>query len=596
MDNKKDNFYIDDVGIPRSAIYNDLYFSKDNGYEESLYNFPQGIDLIDMIAIGDRDIKIAELGFGTGLNFLITAGIFNKHRKQDQHLHYFGLEAHPLSIDQITKALAPFYNKIKISFDDLKHVYPAQIPAIHHIYVGDHITLTLGFGFAENIMLKMQDSFDGWYLDGFNPRDNPNMWNSDICEHIARLSHHETRLATFTAAGFVKRNLQAVGFDMSKTDGYGHKRERLIGIYNDQTKPRKQKRSKKVAIIGAGIAGCSAVAVAKRYGHEVTLFERAAYIGAGASGNLLGLLNPKLEAQPSRKTEFYSSALSFAHHFYSDLQDQDDIGYSQCGSIHVMTDERKEKRFQKFINNLGWGDNLVSLDEQETTEKLGFTVKDQRSLFMPLSARLSPLKTIEFLSSLADDVCLNTEIVKIQTTDSGEELWSGNATSKKSEGVFDVVIIANGFSAKELCPELDTEMSVIRGQITHIKNTVLSKTIKHHFSGNLCFGGYISHRKDDEFILGATYDRDVAQEDDIQQRNKDDDVRNVEYMKRMIGDGQGISEIIDGRASLRVTTKDYMPLIKQYNDRKIYLSLAHRSHGLLSAPLSAHLLFKEIID
>lgn len=587
------NFYIDDDGTPRSKIYNDLYFSKDDGYAESLYNFADGVDLKSIINTRDNHIKIAELGFGTGLNFLITADIFNKNHAEQQHLHYFSVEAFPLSITQIIQALKPCMQDINMSLADLVRTYPAQIPGIHHIYVTPHITLTLGFGLADQILPQIQGNFDGWYLDGFNPSQNKDMWTIEICEHIKRLSHNKTKLATFTAAGFVRRQLQDVGFAMSKTKGFGHKRERLIGVMHDGEKNKQQFIPKKIAIVGAGIAGCSAVSIAKRYGHHVTLFEKADEIGAGASGNILGLLNPKLEAQPSPKVSFYSAALTFAHHFYGDAQAEHDICYQQCGSIHLITDARKEKRFQKFQDNLGWGDNLSNLSILEVEEKVGFSVEKQKALFMPLSARLSPIKAIAFLAKKADDVYLNCEITSIVQDGQKERLFNDD----KDLGAFDAIIIANGLSALKLCPSLNDQLSVIRGQITQIENKELAQMMRNNFSGNLCFGGYLSHLKDDQFVLGATYDRDVVQSDDLQDRKLEDDQRNLNYMKRMIGNVPGDTKVIDGRASLRVTTKDYMPLVEKVaNNRALYLSLAHRSHGLLSAPLCAHKLITEIID
>ena len=214
---------LSDPAAPRSPRFNDFYFQPGQGIEESRFTFIQGCDLPRNWQ--DRhQFVIAETGFGTGLNFLLTWQQWRLNRVPGRCLHYLSAEAFPLDRRQLEIALSP-WRELKSLAVQLLDKYPPITPGYHRlVFSGDQVFLTLLIGDAAEQLTEMEASVDAWYLDGFAPAHNPDMWSPALFTQIARLSRPGARLATYTAAGPVHRGLQQAGFEISKTPGYGSKR------------------------------------------------------------------------------------------------------------------------------------------------------------------------------------------------------------------------------------------------------------------------------------------------------------------------------------------------------------------------------------
>lgn len=210
---------------PRSKVFDDVYFSSDDGLAESKAVFLNGIGAPE-IWQNKNNFTINELGFGTGLNFLLTVKLWLETTSKNQKLFYRATELYPLNKSDIEKAL--YWAELRQYRDHLLEKYPL-----------DEIELFEGRVFLKLLvgdsldMLKQEDrETDAWYLDGFAPSKNPGMWSNDLFKQVARLTKKDGVIATFTAAGFVRRGLNYVGFHMSKRPGFGKKREMLSGIYS----------------------------------------------------------------------------------------------------------------------------------------------------------------------------------------------------------------------------------------------------------------------------------------------------------------------------------------------------------------------------
>ena len=169
------------------------------------------------------EFTICELGFGTGLNFLNTAIEWINNSNDNQRLHYIAIEKHPLKKNEIEDAI--YWDK----FSNLKCEMLSIYPGGGELYE-KRVQLTLLIGDVVDQLAEMNDTIDAWYLDGFAPSKNPEMWTDKVFELVAQRSKTSARLATFTAAGFVRRGLERVGFEMHKRPGFGKKREMLSGI------------------------------------------------------------------------------------------------------------------------------------------------------------------------------------------------------------------------------------------------------------------------------------------------------------------------------------------------------------------------------
>ncbi|MDA0708283.1 MAG: tRNA (5-methylaminomethyl-2-thiouridine)(34)-methyltransferase MnmD [Proteobacteria bacterium] len=210
---------------PYSLLYDDIYYSPD-GLAESTAVFLDGVGAPDIWRDKDH-FTIGEQGFGTGLNFLNTAKLWIETASDHQELTYFACELHPLASCDIDKAI--IWPDLKPYKDQLLAQYPETKISLYN----GRITLLLYFCNSLEMLQKLGMKADAWYLDGFAPSKNPAMWTDEIFQHLARLSNDGAALATFTAAGHVRRGLSNAGFTMSKRKGFGNKREMLFGTHSN---------------------------------------------------------------------------------------------------------------------------------------------------------------------------------------------------------------------------------------------------------------------------------------------------------------------------------------------------------------------------
>lgn len=220
-----------DKGAPRSKEFDDVYFSALDGLAESRYVFLKSNNL-PAAWVDQEDFVICETGFGTGLNFLAVWSLFRETAAEGKRLHFISFEKFPLKAEEIREYLEPWVDQFPDLLDELAEKYPILIPGFHRIEFDDGTLLTLVFDDVNYAMPRLEAHVDCWFLDGFRPAGNPDMWSDIVFENMARLSKEGASFATFTAAGFVKRGLKGAGFDVEKIPGFGRKREMLIGRFN----------------------------------------------------------------------------------------------------------------------------------------------------------------------------------------------------------------------------------------------------------------------------------------------------------------------------------------------------------------------------
>lgn len=251
---------------PRSKQFDDIYFSPENGLAETEHVFIRGNNLPEAWA-GKAEFCIAETGFGTGLNFLATWKLFCESADKGARLDFVSFEKFPLGVEEIRGFLEPWKEQFGFELDRICEKYPAlpschpersaqrvvegsdsagrrsdpsTAPGLHPgfaqddsfiIPVDEHVTLILVFGDVNETMPQVEAEVDCWFLDGFKPATNPEMWTPVVFDHMARLSGPGATFATYTAAGIVKRGLRDAGFTVRKMQGYGTKRDMLTGSY-----------------------------------------------------------------------------------------------------------------------------------------------------------------------------------------------------------------------------------------------------------------------------------------------------------------------------------------------------------------------------
>ena len=526
----------------RSEQFDDIYFSRQDGLAESRYVFHGGNNLPQAWEGRDR-FCICETGFGTGLNILAVWKLFEETAQPHQRLDLISVEKYPLSRDEIRTALSRW--DLQPYMDRMLAVYPLRIPGFHRVNLSDRVTLTLMFDDVHDAFPQLDAKVDAWFLDGFAPAKNPDMWTPALFEQMVRLSAPGATLASFTAVGDVRRGLSAAGFEVQRRKGYGWKYHMTAGRLPGDAKDRAVTR-KSIGIVGAGLSGLSAAWHLKRAGHDVVVYDKAG-VAMGASGNSAGIMNPKLTVHRNAQTDWYAFAYDYSLRLLKDM----DVPFMQCGSLHLQTDADKKRRFDGYVQNLGWhGDHMQMVEKASDIAGVEVNVP---CLFYPDAAVTSPKAICEALAR-------------------GVEV-----RSSAPEG--DIIVLANAYGVAEFC---DVPVSRVRGQVSRVKAHAPTKA-------NLCYGGYFTPEMGDgTHMCGATFqpwDEDPSVRDDDHARN----LAMLAGAVPSIGDVQ----VVDGWTGFRAASKDRHPLVGMYGDYVV--SAAHGSHGLVSG-IAAGAVVAALID
>ncbi|MBP7721643.1 MAG: FAD-dependent 5-carboxymethylaminomethyl-2-thiouridine(34) oxidoreductase MnmC [Alphaproteobacteria bacterium] len=311
----------------------------------------------------------------------------------------------------------------------------------------------------------------------------------------------------------------------------------------------------KVAIIGAGLAGTACAWALRQAGAEPVIYEAGPEIAPGASGNPLGLYNPRLSAERS----FYSDAFPLALKAFQELRDTD---WNECGALHLITDEKRQKKFIDAVKSWGWPRGEMRIVPKAEASAIAGVSVNYDALYLARSGTISPKKLCKAYAS-AIPVKLNTPVTNLVDVQA------------------DAIIVAAGMATKNL------PLRAVRGQITFVKATKASEKLK----CNLCYGGYFSPAKRGEHALGATFQRWL----DHDQIIGDDDYDNIEKLVRVAPELAEGLEIVGQRAAVRTTSPDHFPVIGHLRDN-IYVSTGHGSHGIISSIGAAHILTNMIME
>lgn len=201
--------------IPVSTRFDDPYFSLEDGLAETRHVFLAGNDLPARFGPG---FHVAELGFGTGLNMLATLIAWHRSGAAGP-MKFTSFEAFPMTAPEIERALRAFPEARAVADPFL-----AAWAQGARSFDMDGLQVEVIIGDARETLAAWNGRADAWFLDGFSPAKNPELWGPELMEQVARHTAPGGTAATYTAAGFVRRGLQDAGFLVDRVPGYGRKR------------------------------------------------------------------------------------------------------------------------------------------------------------------------------------------------------------------------------------------------------------------------------------------------------------------------------------------------------------------------------------
>ncbi len=354
-----------DDGTPVDDRVGDVYFSRHDGLEESRTVFLKGCGLPERWA-GRDNFTIGELGFGTGLNFLAAWQAWRVHRPlPGAWLHFVSFEGFPLDAADAARALSAWPDLGDLPAK-LVAAWPERAKGVQRIvWPEDGVSLTLHLGEISTALPQSRLKADAWFLDGFSPAKNSEMWDAALWPELRARCSRGAILSTFTVAGAVRRGLGEAGFEVAKVPGFAFKRERLEVKFPgpEETVPDMyglrpyEPPVDRVRVIGAGIAGACAARVLSDRGMDVEVIEAMSAPAGQASGNRLALVMPRLDAGDTDQARLLIDAYLAARRFYSGRP-----GVVETEVAQRPKDEREADRIGKVLADPPLGlENLEAL-------------------------------------------------------------------------------------------------------------------------------------------------------------------------------------------------------------------------------------------
>ncbi|EJN33136.1 bifunctional tRNA (5-methylaminomethyl-2-thiouridine)(34)-methyltransferase MnmD/FAD-dependent 5-carboxymethylaminomethyl-2-thiouridine(34) oxidoreductase MnmC [Pseudomonas sp. GM80] len=614
----------DDQGRPRSRVFDDVYFSDKSGLDETRYVFLEQNRLAERFAAlgaGGR-LVIGETGFGTGLNFLCAWQLFEQHAVAGARLHFVSVEKYPLSPADLQRALA-LWPELKPLADQLLRHYVAIHQGFQRITLADgRVTLTLLIGDALEQLPQLDAQIDAWFLDGFAPAKNPDMWTAELFVELARLAAPGSTISTFTSTGWVRRLLNAAGFKMKRTPGIGHKWEILRGEFlgwpSEVAPPAAEKPwfarpapvagERRALVIGAGLAGCATASSLAARGWQVSLLERHDGVAQEASGNPQGVLYLKLSAHGTALSQLIVSGFGYTRRLLETLQrgtDWDDCGVLQL-AFNVKEAERHAQLAAAFPEDL-----LQWLDQPEAQHRAGIALA-HGGLYYPEGGWVHPPALCQAQAAQPNiELFSHRDVLELRKVDDQWQAFDGDRLLASAP----VVVLAGAAEIKRFAQSAELPLKRIRGQITRLAETAESRAL----TTVVCAEGYVAPARLGEHTLGASFD---FNSDDLTPTIAEHQ-GNLAMLEEISSDlvsrlhisAQPV-ENLQGRAAFRCTSPDYLPIVGPLADREafdqvyatlakdarqvpdvacswldgLYVNSGHGSRGLITAPLSGELL------
>ncbi len=581
---------------PYSSQYDDIYFSTDDGLAETEYVFLQHNQLEQRwCELENNTFTITETGFGTGLNFLCAWQLWQKHASKTAQLHFVSTEKFPLSHADLKQALA-LWPTLKVLSNALLEQYQNITNGFHRLIFDEgRVSLTLLIGDANQTLPQLRAQVDAWFLDGFAPAKNPEMWQPALFQQMARLSHTQTTFATFTSAGEVKRGLQSANFEVQKAPGFGKKREMLFGQFAGKRSKLETFSVKKAIVIGGGLAGTASAEALARRGWQVTLIERNAKLAQEGSGNPLGVLYPRLIGGDTPINQLALDGFLYTLKLLKRLSlNAKDL--SLCGVLQLAFNAREQARLDKISTQ--YPELIEELNQEKASELAGIELGFDGA-FIPQAGWVSPPALCEALTAHPNiQTKYLTQAITLKKTNN---IWQV-LDAQKCIAEAPVVIVAGAHDTQDFTQTNECELSVVRGQISFLPASKQSQKIK----TVICTDGYLSPEKDGSHCLGATFNPD---DQGIDERQSDHE-SNLSQLKKLAPSLVSTYQNFDiqGRAALRCVSSDYLPLAgavlditklkespPRYNTSAdelpwlsgLYVNTAHGAKGLVNAPICA---------
>jgi tRNA 5-methylaminomethyl-2-thiouridine biosynthesis bifunctional protein len=589
-------------GVPYAAGYDDVYHSSEGATQQARHVFLGGNRLPERWRERRRFV-ILETGFGLGVNFLVTWQAWRDDPARSEQLHYVAIEKHPLKVDDLARLHALWPELADVSAE-LRAAWPPLVSGFHRLLLdGGRVVLTLVFGDIADCLPQIDAAADAFYLDGFAPSKNPEMWAPAVLARLNRVAAPDATAATYTIAVAVIGALTQAGFVCEKRQGFGRKPEMLAARFAPRWKvpSRPSPVSRRAIVVGAGLAGCAASERLAARGWQVTLIERHPAPAQEASGNIAGIAMPLLS-----KDDNLASRLARAAYLFTLRWGQQLGGIGQafageaCGVLQLASDAAHAQLQRETVEAHAYPENFVRWLDAARVAGLTGNPDAHGGWLFPQGGWVTPSSLCEAMLTACGERLerrFAQHAIALERSDEGGE-WCVRDERGVVLAQSPVLVIASGANAKTFPQTQDLPLAAIRGQVTHVPAAMLPAVPL-----VLCGDGYVTRPVNGMCAVGASYDFD----DDPHLRRDSQD-GNLARLKQILPQVENrLAELaLTGRTGFRCVSPDRLPLVGAVPDRLapisgsrlrdvprmpgLYSLLAYGSRGLIWAPFAAELL------
>jgi len=587
-------------GQPRSRRFGDVYFSADSGIDEKRHVFLDGNRLPARFAAlpPGAGLCLGETGFGTGLNFLCAWALFDEVAPPAATLDYFSVENEPLADDELAATLA-LWPALQRRAGALLARWRRRVPGWNRWSFGDaRVRLTLAIeDVAEALPQLRAGVIDAWLLDGFAPSKNAEMWNDAVLSGIARASRPGATVATYTAAGAVRRGLRQAGFAVERSPGFGRKREMLRGALaaasgavstpaDGPAMAAARHRPETAVVIGGGIAGCAAAHALACRGIAVTLVERAPRLATGASGNPRGILYARFGAGAHPLHRFVLAAYGHALALCDEVLPVDGVVRAECGLLQLACSDDEATRIARLARRT-WPAPLLEFVDAARGSALAGVPLAHGGLWFPGGGWVVPP---QLCARLAEDdriaLRLGHDAATLERDGHGWQAAGRDADGRPWQVGADLAVVCCAQAATRFAPLARFALTPVRGQVTTLPATTATRALR----TIVCGDGYCMPAVDGLHVIGATHAIGDAGDDLRAGDHAANLTRLAGYAPALAtGFGSLDAAALGGRAAVRCSLPGAVPLVGRVDDG-LYASLGHGTRGLVTAGLAGEML------
>lgn len=535
-------------GTPWSETYGDVYHSSSGGLEQARGVFLAGNGLPGRWQ-GRHHFTIVETGFGLGLNFLATWAEWRADPARCGRLHYVSAELHPFRAEDLaaahrdTSGLAPLV-------DELVAHWPPLVPGFHRLHLdGGRVVLTLLFGDARALLPQLEARADAFYLDGFSPAVNPELWGEDLIAELARLAAPDATLATWSVRGATRRALQQAGFDCEKRPGFAAKRERLVGRFTRGTPVEAVPRH--ALVIGAGLGGSAIANRLLERGWRIDLVDAAPGPAHGASGNHAGVLRALPSRDDNRLSRLTRAGALYGTRHLARLAAQGlPVRWAACGVLHLARDTKQEDKQRNVVAALDDPLEVLRFVERDEAARLAGWPVTTGGWWFEGGAWVNPPSLCRAnLDAWPHGLTTHygREVAAIE--DTGGE-WIAHDAEGREIARAPLAILACGATITRIAQAATLPVVPARGQVSLLRAEPDSAP-----RVMVCRGGYVSPAIDGLRAAGATF----SVEDGNPELREADHAENLDKLQAMLPGFE--AEVVGGRVGFRPTSPDRLPIV-----------------------------------